>query len=222
MKEVVTLVQKDPISLRTRQKTATRELILDTAVDLFHRGAEEPCSHESVAERAGMSARTVYRHFPTRADLLLALWERHREQTDTRFPTHEEELLPLVRAQFRHFEEHAPLVRAALASPASTEVLAHGWEQGHAAFQAALSGITPDLSAEQARWLVAVCQSIYSAPFWQMLRTRGRLSGEEAERAAAWAMEAVLAAARSAAKATTRQEVQSTPSASAGTARDRR
>ncbi len=102
----------------------------------------------------------------------------------------------MVHTQFRQFEKHAALVRAVLASPASTEILTPGWREGHAAFQEALAGITADLPAEQGRWLVAVCQSIYSAPFWQMLRTRGELSGDEAADAAAWGMEAVLVAAR--------------------------
>ncbi|MBK7834184.1 MAG: TetR family transcriptional regulator [Gemmatimonadetes bacterium] len=40
---------------------------------------------ESVAERAALSARTVYRHFLTRRDLLTAaLWERLHEATGTR------------------------------------------------------------------------------------------------------------------------------------------
>lgn len=182
-------------SLRERHKASTRDLILETALEIFLQ-AEEPFSHEAIAERAGMSARTVYRYFPAQSDIFLALWQRHREETKTRFPVHEEDVLPLVHTQFHQFESHAPLVHAVLASPASTEILTHGWREGRAAFQKALAGITADLSAEQARWLVAVCQSIYSAPFWQMLRIRGELSGEEAADAAGWAMEAVLAAAR--------------------------
>lgn len=187
-------------SLRERQKASTRDLIVKTAMEIFLR-AEANFSHEAIAERAGMSARTVYRYFPSQADLYLALWQSHREETRTQFPATEAELLPLVHTQFRQFEKHAALVRAVLASPVSTEILTHGWRQGHAAFQEALAGITADLPAEQARWLVAVCQSIYSAPFWQMLRTRGELSGDEAADAAAWAMEAVLAAARTRAQA---------------------
>jgi AcrR family transcriptional regulator len=186
-------------TLRERQKAATRELILATAMEIFLR-PEESFSHEAIAVHAGMSPRTVYRYFPTQADLLTAMWQRHREKTQTRFPTTEAEMLPLVTVQFRHFEEHSGLVRALLASPNSEQVLAHGWREGHTAFQKALAGITAGLPEEQARSLVAVCQSIYSAPFWQMLRTRGQLSGSEAADAATWAMEAVLTSARARAR----------------------
>ena len=187
--------ERSHTTLRERQKASTRDLILETAMEIFLR-PEETFSHETIAQRAGMSPRTVYRHFPKQTDLFLALWQRHREETDTQFPTTEAELLPMVHTQFRQFEKHAALVRAVLASPASTEILTPGWREGPAAFQEALGGITADLPADQARRLVAVCQSIYSAPFWQMLRTRGELSGDEAADAAAWAMEAVLTAAR--------------------------
>ncbi len=181
--------------MRDRQKASTRQLIVDIALEMLGQ-PDQPFSHEAIAARAGMSPRTVYRHFPAQSDLFLALWQRHREKTETQFPGTEAELLPMVHKQFRHFEKHAALVRSLLASPASTEILTHGWREGHAAFQQALAAITRDLPAERARWLVAVCQSIYSAPFWQMLRTRGQLSGDEAADAAAWAMEAVLTAAR--------------------------
>jgi len=36
---------------------------------------------------------------------------------------------------------------------------------------------------------------MYSAPFWQMLRDRGKLSAREAREAAATALEAVISAA---------------------------
>lgn len=182
-------------TLRDRQKASTRQLVVETALEMLGQ-PDQPFSHEAIAARAGMSPRTVYRHFPAQSDLFLALWQGHREKTETQFPATEAELLPMVHEQFRHFEKHAALVHALLASPASTEILTHGWREGHAAFQQALAGITTEVPAEQARWLVAVCQSIYSAPFWQMLRTRGQLSEDEAADAAAWAMEAVLTAAR--------------------------
>ncbi len=185
-----------PPSLRARQLAATRDLILDTALQMLGEEPIDRFSHEAVATRAGMSARTVYRHFPTRADLLLALWQRLRDTTETRFPLTEEELLPFVHTQFRHFEEHEALVRASITTSANAEVMAHGWSEGRAAFRKSLAAITHDLSPVHARRLVALCVAIYSAPFWQMLRDRGQLSNEEAADAAAWALDMILTAAR--------------------------
>ena len=185
-----------PNSLRARQLAATRELILTTALQMLSEGPSDHFSHEAVAARAGMSVRTVYRHFPTRTDLLLALWQRLRDTTETRFPLTEEELLPFVHIQFRHFQEHEALVRASITTSANAEVMAHGWSEGRAAFHKSLAATTHDLSPVHGRQLVALFVAIYSAPFWQMLRDRGQLSNEEAADAAVWALEVILMAAR--------------------------
>lgn len=42
------------------------------------------------------------------------------------------------------------------------------------------------------RRVVAVFLAIYSAPFWQLLRERGALSGQDAIHAAKWAIEALM------------------------------
>jgi AcrR family transcriptional regulator len=108
--------------IRQHQTAATREQILETAMDMLSQGPEEPFSHEAIARKADMGARTVYRYFPHRADLLQALWERLRETTQTRFPGSESEVALLIGEQFRHFDEHAALVRASLATSATAEV----------------------------------------------------------------------------------------------------
>jgi AcrR family transcriptional regulator len=57
-----------------------------------------------------MGARTVYRHFPDRAELLQALWLRVRDTTDTKFPAQEEDVVPFVRSVFHAFDQHESLV----------------------------------------------------------------------------------------------------------------
>ncbi len=51
-----------PLTLRERQVLATREEIVDVAMQLIAENPEVP--HELIASKAGMSPRTVYRHFP--------------------------------------------------------------------------------------------------------------------------------------------------------------
>ena len=81
------------LSWRERQTVHTREHIIDVAKDLLIRAPTEPFSHEKVAHAAGIGARTVYRHFPNRADLMQALWERVRADSKARFPSNEEEVI---------------------------------------------------------------------------------------------------------------------------------
>ena len=190
-------MQVQPITLRGRQAITTRDEIVDAAMKLLTQHTHEPFSHETIAKSAGMGARTVYRYFPSRADLMQALWKRVRDDTHTRFPESERELVPIVRRQFREFDRHEALVRATLASSASKELTDQGSLEGRPAFRRSLAHIFEALPAFEQRRLVAVCLAIYSAPFWRLLRDRGELSGAEASEAGAWAMEVVLKAARS-------------------------
>ena len=59
--------------LRERQKAGRRRDILGSAATLFKRDGFAAAGIEQIAERAGLSAGTVYNYFPSKADLLLAL-----------------------------------------------------------------------------------------------------------------------------------------------------
>jgi AcrR family transcriptional regulator len=56
-----------------------RERILDTAYQLFSRRGVRDVGIDEVIERAGVAKATLYRHFPSKNDLVLAFLER-REQ----------------------------------------------------------------------------------------------------------------------------------------------
>jgi len=184
------------ISWRQQQSANTRDHIVAAAKNLLLDAPTEPFSHERVAQAAGVGARTVYRHFPTRADLMQALWETVRDETRTRFPNTEEEVVAFARTQFNEFNEREALVRASNAFPAAGELRARGSLEGRPAFRRSLAAITKNLSEWEQRRLVAVCLAIYSAPFWLLLRDRGELSGAEPGDAAAWALAALLEAAK--------------------------
>lgn len=184
-------------SAHARQRATTRTAILDAALAMVYTEPTEPFSHEAIAVRTGIAARTVYRHFPTRAALVGALWERMRDDTGTRWPTSEADIAPAVREQFARFEAHAPLARAAIVASASADYPTYGSAEGRAAFRQSLAAVLRDLSPEEGDRLVALCVAIYSAPFWQLLRDRGQLAPNDAAEAAALALEAVIGAARS-------------------------
>ncbi len=187
-------------SAHDRQRDSTRTAILDSALTMVREEPARTVSHEAIADRSGIAARTVYRHFPTRGHLAGALWARIRDETGTRWPTTEADIARSVRAQFAQFEKHAAFVRASIVTSATTDYVAHGSAEGRAAFQQSLATVTRDLPPAESRRLVAICVAMYSAPFWQMLRDRGKLSAEEAREAAATAFEAVISAAKARAR----------------------
>ena len=188
------------VSLRERHTAVTRQQILEVAGRLLVDHPQDLFSHEVIAQRAGVGIRTVYRHFPHRADLLQALWERVRDGTQTTFSSADAGIAPLVFETFGHFNTHESLVRAALTASSAFELQNRGALQGRPTFLQSLAELLVDLPAPSQRRILAVCLGIWSAPFWQLLRDRGELSGKEAQEAGAWAMEVVLNAARAEAR----------------------
>jgi AcrR family transcriptional regulator len=179
-------------TLRDKQANATREHLLEAAFTLLLERPDAPFSHEAVAKAARVGARTVYRYFPAQADLFEALWVRVRRQAGTIFPDSEEQILPQIAVLFRGFDQNEKLIRAVLESPAGHRVRERGAAEGRACITRALSQLTRGRSPAERRQTMAVFLGIYSAPFWQLLRERGGLSGPEAIAAATWATRALL------------------------------
>ena len=183
-------------TLRDRQTAATREQILQVAMQQLGQGPRGTFSHESIAEAAGMGARTVYRHFPDRSSLLEALWERLREAAHVNFPITESDIVPMARAAYQEFDANELLVRAVLNSPVGVEVRERGGVEGRAAFEQSLAPALADVAEPLRSRILGVFVAIYSAQFWDLLRERSRLSGPDAQEAIIWALESLLRAAK--------------------------
>lgn len=61
------------MSIRERNRQATREFIVGAAAELIVEGDAAALSVPAVSERSGVSVRTIYRYFPTKADLVDAV-----------------------------------------------------------------------------------------------------------------------------------------------------
>jgi AcrR family transcriptional regulator len=69
-----------PASLRERKKTQTRQLIADTARQLFLEHGFEAVTVDEVAQAAQVSKKTVFNYFPTKEDLLLHRAEQREQE----------------------------------------------------------------------------------------------------------------------------------------------
>src|SRR6478752_6946561 len=74
-------------SLRERRRQETAEQILDAVLNLMADAGIDGLTMEAVAERVGVSLRTVYRYFPDRTSLLTAALARHNEAVPFESPT---------------------------------------------------------------------------------------------------------------------------------------
>src|SRR5215210_9407513 len=61
-------------------KQDARERILETAYELFSRRAIRDVGVDEVIKQAGVAKATLYRHFPSKDDLVIAFLERREER----------------------------------------------------------------------------------------------------------------------------------------------
>src|SRR5580704_10865135 len=66
---------------RSATTAATRQRIIEAALDEIVAASGEPITLQGVAMRADLSLRTLYNHFPNRETLLGAAFSHHAAQT---------------------------------------------------------------------------------------------------------------------------------------------
>jgi AcrR family transcriptional regulator len=67
-------------SLRAQHQAQTRELLLDTASELFARRGYRATTLNEIAEASGATSGAVYANFANKEDLFIAVLERHMER----------------------------------------------------------------------------------------------------------------------------------------------
>lgn len=96
-----------------RHRESTRSAILDAAAELFLSRDGASFSVQEVADRAEVTHRTVYRHFPTRAGLLMATASKLGSDShdDDTVPSSVDEWISAAGLRFRHIESRLSLLR---------------------------------------------------------------------------------------------------------------
>jgi len=172
-----------------RHMEATRNAILEAAVDLFLERKSDGFSVQEVADRAGLTHRTVYRYFPTRQELLGATASRLAPAVvDQRFSevSTVEEWIDAVEAHFAHTEANFELVRSVVAALFTSEDQrlfgqhirerdAHRWEVFRRQF--------PHLPEGDARRTFATLRHLMSSTSYVLYRSRFGLSPADATEA---------------------------------------
>ncbi|MEA2280314.1 MAG: hypothetical protein QOK21_921 [Solirubrobacteraceae bacterium] len=183
--------------LRGAQQQQTRQRILEAAISRIAEDGLAELTVPIVAEQAGVSLRTVYRHFPTKEDLI----DRVGEFRDAQFgvsgpPASIEELIENTPALFEGFAARDDLVRAADASAAGRHVHDRARRRRAKALSAIFEEATQDLTPAEARRLVAAVQVLWSTRAWLTMHDNWGMDGREAGTAAQWAITTLCDAAR--------------------------
>jgi AcrR family transcriptional regulator len=69
--------------MRQRKRQERHDALIDAAMELFQRNGYEQTTMEEIAAQADVSAPTLYRYFPRKNELLIALFWKERERLAT-------------------------------------------------------------------------------------------------------------------------------------------
>jgi AcrR family transcriptional regulator len=176
--------------LRAEQMEGTRLCILGAVTDVVADPATEEVTIPLVAERARVSLRTVYRHFPTR-EALFDAWAQWVDETLRirlhSYPESVDDLPEFALELYRSYDESEALVRAMM-RPAARDVRQRTRRRRQRQFERAMSEVTQGLEPRDRLRALAVVYLLVSAPAWDAMRDQWGLRGEEAGKAAAWAI----------------------------------
>lgn len=185
--------------LRAEQAAATRERIVDAAVELLQATDPGAFSMPDVADQAGVSVSTVYRAFPTKDDLISGVLEAIRERFEIAAgspPTTREELQASVPGAVRAVYELEPLYRALFATAAGREAHRATAGERSASVDRAVTDRLDGLDERQRRLVTSVLYLVTSSKSVLWLKDYAGLDVDEAADAVAWAVTVLTTAAQ--------------------------
>jgi AcrR family transcriptional regulator len=195
---VVPAAGQDGRAARSRR---TREAVIDALHALIAEGDPKP-NATRIAERAGVSSRTIFAHFATLEDLYRATAERATEMVIALLtpiePTDplDERIDSLCAQRARVNEEIGPLRRASALqepfSPALAEARRFGRQASRAQLERVLAAELAALEPATRRGRVAALDALISGESWDLLRTTHDLAPDEARGAVGAAVRALL------------------------------
>jgi AcrR family transcriptional regulator len=148
---------------------ATRRLILDAALASLEAGGE--ITARGAALHSGISERTVFRHFPSREQLLAACAAHFAQRIQApAVPTSVQELLAFPRGLFNAFEAHRELVRASWHSELRSYMIAAVARERWVAISRLIDSIAPHAPAQQRRLVAASVRYHLTASTWHYYR----------------------------------------------------
>jgi AcrR family transcriptional regulator len=185
-----------PRAWQETRSEALTERVVAAAANVLEAG--RPLTFREVALESGVAERTIYRHFPTRTDLLTALfhWANRRMGFDGARPTDRAGAVALVRDAFPGFDALAPVVGELLTSGEGRAVRLADRDERQAAALELVRGEAPALDPERTRRVAMIVQLLMTASTWQAVRDAWDVDGAEAAEAAALAIALLLDGAR--------------------------
>ena len=184
----------EPIDGRTARAVRTKDAIVDATLALIDEGDLRPTGPR-IAERAGVSVRSIFQHFDDLDALFSAVGERVAlrivgliRPIDPTAPV-AERTRAFIEQRTTVVESLTPVLRAALVHAASSTVIRGQFENGHQFLVAQIDEVfAPEIAAAGDSLVVAL-----SWPAWDLLRGAQGRSVDEARAVTAAMVRALLA-----------------------------
>jgi AcrR family transcriptional regulator len=179
--------------LRAKQSEQTRELILDALAAQLTQSGLADFSIPNVAERAGVSARTVYRYFPTREDQMNAVAEYMEEVAKgPAFPATPGDIPAHVRELYGYFERYRDYVEATHVAQLAGEVAERRRRHRQRRFKKVIESWLAPYDEDLGQRLLATVRLHGSSAGWRHLTKSVGLTTEQAADIAAWAIQTLF------------------------------
>jgi len=176
--------------------TSARDLILDALTDLLSELPSDEITTREIAERAGVSQPTVYRHFPDRNALLEGLGDRivviaAAYRGDDGLATLDDLAVQAVRP-LALTEAHAVEATAEAVLNADPRRLSRGSRARSAELLHVVADSLPDYDERDHVRIAALLRNLYSVQTWHRMREEFGIPGDESGPIVAWAMETLV------------------------------
>jgi len=183
---------------RGEAKAATREAVLNAAIETFLAERSFSVTLGPVAERAGVTVKTILRHFGSREALIEAAWSRaFRDAVAERSALPGDRDASLT-ALIAHYERRGPMVLVVLAEEDEDPRARHMCDAGRVAHRAWVEEVfgasLPAEREDRCRLIdvLVVATDVYA---WKLLRLDRGLSAGEVHDRMLLLTESILAAA---------------------------
>jgi AcrR family transcriptional regulator len=190
-----------PTTLKERKVALTREAIFDALATIIAEGGIAAFSVQAVADAAGVSHRTVYRHFPTRESLLegLGTWlnarfaERLGIELDGYPDLAPNTLGEVAELGYQIFHDSAAWMAAYVMLIVGAGIRLPSRVERSVWFRRLLTSTTTHLPKEDAVAAAEVIRMLASSITWHQIREHGFATPDGSARAVRWAIETLVA-----------------------------
>ena len=181
--------------MRERQTAQTRELVLDAVTELIGDRRVDEVTTREIAAAAGVSERTVYRHFPDREALLEGLSGRMQDLDGVKPAAgfrSIDDVAPATVRLMAALEENYATARAEAVFNADPRRFAADTQANTRQLRELVSRELPDLDERDQLRIAAVIRCLVSSQAWLRMREEFGIPGTESGPVLAWVIDIIF------------------------------